>query len=603
MMLLHPLLAWGLAAIAVPILIHLLLRQRPRPLPWAAMRWLQAAHREASRRWKLTNWLLLALRCLAVALLALAVARPALPGLGGGDHLVLIIDRSASMGARGDDAGPLAAAQAALATADLPYARWSVVAVGTAGRAGAEGTEVVANGSRAAALEAIGRLAALPLPGGLDGTEPGALATALDPGCDVILVSDYQQDDGARALALCTPTARRAARWSVGRPGPNRWIAAAPEAGDPRPGEGGELRLRLGGPPGPLRIGIDGAPPVRVADAASGELRIPLPPLPAGEHSLRVVLDGGGLAYDDALDVPLRVRPALAALVVAERGDYAGAALLADDSGSAAARVSPGAFAGTALPAGGAVLLRGAVADAQRLAAWVQGGGVLWAGADLLRGDPALAALVPGLVRGEGEVPGGAYATGEPDLDEVLAAARRERVRPSGLPAGARVLLRAGQAPVVAALPAGRGWVVAELDGLTADQALAGRGTVPLWVVRTVRRLAAAAEAPQAWIAGQPAPEALRLGRAGVQTEVAAGQPLALAPGTWRAGTRAVVVLPSPDEARTAAQAPAGVATALADALPVRAGLDLGWWLLLAAIAVAAVEMAVAAWAGRRYGG
>jgi hypothetical protein len=603
MMFLHPLLAWGLAAIAVPILIHLLLRQRPRPLPWAAMRWLQAAHREASRRWKLTNWLLLALRCLAVALLALAIARPALPGLGGGDHLVLLVDRSASMGARGDDAGPLAAAQAALAGADLPYDRWSVVAVGAAGRTGPEGTEVVANGSRTAALEALGRLAALPLPGGLDGAEPGALAAALDPGCDVILVSDFQQDDGARAMALCTPSARRVARWAVGLPGPNRWIASAPDAGDPRPGEGGELRLRLGGAPGPLRIGIDGAPPVRVAERASGELRVPLPPLPAGEHRVRVMLDDGGLAYDDVLDVPLHVRPPLAALVVAERSDYAGAALLADDSGSAATRVSPGAFAGTALPAGGAVLLRGAVADAQRLAAWVQGGGVLWAGLDLLRDDPALAALIPGLVRHDGDVPGGAYATGEPDLDEILAAARRERVRQADLPAGARVLLHAGEIPVAVALSAGRGWVIAELDDLASDQALAGRGTAPLWVVRTVRRLSAAADAPLAWTAGIPAPEGIRLSRAGVQVDITAGQPLALAPGTWQAGARAIVVLPSPDEARTAAGPPPGVAATLTEALPVHAGLDLGWWLLLAAILVAGVEMTVAAWAGRRYGG
>lgn len=603
MTLLHPLLIWGLAAIAVPILIHLLLRQRPRPLPWAAMRWLMAAHREASRRWKLTNWLLLALRCLAVALLALAVARPALPGLGGGDHLVVVIDRSASMGARGGDAGPLAAAQAGLAAADLPYARWTVVAVGAPGRAGADGTELVANSARGAALEALSRLTALPLPGGLDGAEPAALAAALDPGCDVLLVSDFQQDDGAGALAMCRPLARRAARWAVGAPSPNRWIDGLPEAGDPRPGEGGELLLRLGGPAGPLRLGVDGATPVRVADRATGELRVPLPPLPAGDHVLRIVLDDGGLAYDDAIDAPLRVRPALSALVVAERGDYAGAALLADDAGAATQRTSPGAFAGTALPAGGAVILRGAITDAQRLAAWVQGGGVLWCALDLLRGDPALAALAPGLIPGESSVAGGAFAAGEPDIDETLSAARRERIRQTTLPAEAAILLRAGQAPAVAAVPAGRGWVVAELDDLAGDQALAGRGTTPLWVVRTVRRLSAAADASRAWTAGAPAPEAARLVRGGIQAEVAAGQPVLLAPGTWQAGARAMVVLPSPDEARTAAAVAPGIAASLTEALPVRAGLDLGWWLLIAALLVAAVEMAVAAWAGRRYGG
>ena len=600
--LLHPLLAWGLLAVAVPIIIHLLLRQRPRPLPWAAMRWLLAAHREASRKWKLTNWLLLFLRCLVVALLALAVARPALPGLGGGAHLVLVVDRSASMGARGDEAGPLAAAQAALATAELPYQRWSLVAVGVAGRSGPDGTELIASGERAGVLEALGRLTALPLPGGLDGADPGTLAASLEAGCDALLVSDFQQDDGARALAVCAGVARRASRWSVGSPAPNRWLAAAPEAGDPRPGEGGELRLRVGGPPGPVRIGIDGAPPVRVAERIAGELRVPLPPLPAGTHQLRVVLDDGGLAYDDAITVPLRVRPPLAALVVAEATDYAGAALLADDAGLAATRTAPGAFAGAALPPGGAVLLRTPVADAQRLAAWVRGGGVLWSDLDLLLADSALAGLAPGLVRGEGETPGGAYAAGEPDLDEILAAARRERVRVAVLPPGARILLRAGTAPVVAAVPAGRGWLVVELDRLADDQAFTARGTVPLWVARSVRRLAAAAESPQALVAGTAAPEAMRLTRDGVQVSIAAGERLALAPGTWTTGDRAIVVLPDPDEARTNGAPPAGASPALAEALPVRAGLDLGWWLLLAALLVAGTEMTVAAWAGRRYG-
>ena len=56
---LHPLLLWGASAIAVPILIHLLLRQRPRPRPWAAMRWLLAAAQAAQRRYRLTNLLLL----------------------------------------------------------------------------------------------------------------------------------------------------------------------------------------------------------------------------------------------------------------------------------------------------------------------------------------------------------------------------------------------------------------------------------------------------------------------------------------------------------------------------------------------------------------
>ncbi len=605
MSLLHPFLLWGLAAIAVPILIHLLLRDRPKPRPWAAMRWLLAAYQAAARRWKLTNWLLLLLRCLIIALLALAVARPALPGIGGGGHVVLMVDCSASMGARGDDPGPLAQAQATLAAAvhnggEMPYARWTLVTV-------ADTVDVVANGDRATVLEALSRLSASALPGGLDNAAAGSnaerLASAVESGCDALLISDFQQDDGGRLVALCERSARRTARWAVGAASPNRWISGPADAGDLRPGEGGDVLMHVSGAAAGLRLGIDGGPLVQVTGKATGSFRLPLPPLAAGEHQLRIQLENGGLAYDDILELPIKVRPPLSALVVADRSDYVGAALLADDNGLAATRIRPGVFAGTALPSGGAVLLRTPIADAQRLAMWVRGGGVLWAPLDLLLADPALAQLVIGVAHRDGDVPGGMYASGEPDIDEVLGAAKRERVRATQLPSSARVLLRAGSSPVIASVPAGRGWVVCELDDIEHDAALAGRGTAPLWVVRVVRRLAAIAESPSFWVAGQPAPAAATLIRGGAHVAIAAGAPLLVAPGAWSDAGRTVVVLPNPDEARTDVAAPASAVTSLAQALPARPALDLGLWLLLLAALVACAEMALAAWAGRTYGG
>ena len=55
---LHPALAWGAALAAVPLLIHLLNRQRHRPQPWAAMRFVLAAYRRTRRRAQLENLLL-----------------------------------------------------------------------------------------------------------------------------------------------------------------------------------------------------------------------------------------------------------------------------------------------------------------------------------------------------------------------------------------------------------------------------------------------------------------------------------------------------------------------------------------------------------------
>jgi hypothetical protein len=75
---LNPLLLAGALAVAVPVVIHLLNRQRFRRVEWAAMRFLRAALEKNRRRLRLEDALLLALRCLMIALLAFALARPAL---------------------------------------------------------------------------------------------------------------------------------------------------------------------------------------------------------------------------------------------------------------------------------------------------------------------------------------------------------------------------------------------------------------------------------------------------------------------------------------------------------------------------------------------
>ncbi len=103
----HPWLAWGAALCAIPLLIHLLNRQRHRPLPWAAMRFVLSAYRRTRRRVQLENLLLLLLRMAAVALLALALARPftgkespLAPLTERRRDMVLLVDGSASTGYR-----------------------------------------------------------------------------------------------------------------------------------------------------------------------------------------------------------------------------------------------------------------------------------------------------------------------------------------------------------------------------------------------------------------------------------------------------------------------------------------------------------------------
>lgn len=96
----------GLAGVAVPIILHLLSRARYKTIDWGAMMFLLGADRKQRQSARIRQWLLLAVRMLLIALLALALARPLLSGsmLGapgsGQVGAVLIFDRSASMSVR-----------------------------------------------------------------------------------------------------------------------------------------------------------------------------------------------------------------------------------------------------------------------------------------------------------------------------------------------------------------------------------------------------------------------------------------------------------------------------------------------------------------------
>jgi hypothetical protein len=96
-------LAAGLAA-ALPILIHLLFRQRTRTVSIGSLRFLHQVVKEHRRRRRVRQWVLLAMRMLAVLLLALLFARPYFDTsrLGGLEkEVVILVDASASMQAKG----------------------------------------------------------------------------------------------------------------------------------------------------------------------------------------------------------------------------------------------------------------------------------------------------------------------------------------------------------------------------------------------------------------------------------------------------------------------------------------------------------------------
>jgi hypothetical protein len=79
---LTPLLLAGMAAVAVPVVLHLVMRRQARQLSFPALRFVQQRRDSNRRRMKLRHLLLLALRCLLVAGIAFALARPTLKGSG-----------------------------------------------------------------------------------------------------------------------------------------------------------------------------------------------------------------------------------------------------------------------------------------------------------------------------------------------------------------------------------------------------------------------------------------------------------------------------------------------------------------------------------------
>ncbi|MDF1826210.1 MAG: BatA domain-containing protein [Verrucomicrobiales bacterium] len=100
---LFPLYLLGALAIAVPILLHLRKRPPKDHVPFSSHLFLEKTPERLTRRTRLDRWLLLALRCLALILLALAFCRPffrslSLPGEENSQaRAMILIDRSASM--------------------------------------------------------------------------------------------------------------------------------------------------------------------------------------------------------------------------------------------------------------------------------------------------------------------------------------------------------------------------------------------------------------------------------------------------------------------------------------------------------------------------
>ena len=188
------------AGAAVPLLLHLLRRRTGLPLSFPAVRYLRRAEQEHRREMRMRNLLLMALRVLAVVLLALAAARPLGPGIGAGHPptaFALVLDNSMStarvVGGRSVLDQLRDGALAALADAGSGDRVWLVTA-----------DRRVTGGSRADVVAAVKRVEPLAGAGQLSASVARAAALVRSSGL------------GARQVAVATDAQASGWRATVG---------------------------------------------------------------------------------------------------------------------------------------------------------------------------------------------------------------------------------------------------------------------------------------------------------------------------------------------------------------------------------------------------
>jgi Aerotolerance regulator N-terminal len=340
---LHPLALVGLAAAAIPALLHLLERRVAPEAEFPPLRYLSEAERQNARRLKLRHLLLLILRTAVIVLIVLAAARPLFPtrASGGSVHeptaLAVILDNSASSGLVADGRPALerlkAVARGSLSRASAADRLWLVLADGVA-RAGTPDALLATVDSAGvsarrldltAAVRAATRLVdAEPLPAREVHVVSDLQRTALGPGRAAVL-------RGVRVLALA-PVGQAPANHGVGAARVTDGVAAVSIVGTTGVGERGAV---------PVTLRIRGREVGRALAAPGSTASITLPPLGPGWWVGEAVLDADELRADDRRLLAWRIAPParVTALPSAGGGPFVAAALAVLEEGQ---RVRPG---------------------------------------------------------------------------------------------------------------------------------------------------------------------------------------------------------------------------------------------------------------------
>src|SRR5262245_45452656 len=101
---LTPLFFVALAGLAIPVLIHLIQREKKQIVHFPSLMFVRKVPYKSVRRRRIHNWLLLMVRLAAMALIVLAFARPfvrradsTLANVAGAREVVILLDQSYSM--------------------------------------------------------------------------------------------------------------------------------------------------------------------------------------------------------------------------------------------------------------------------------------------------------------------------------------------------------------------------------------------------------------------------------------------------------------------------------------------------------------------------
>lgn len=423
---LAPLFAGILAAIVVPLLVHLVHKERKEAVTFPSLMFVQRTPYQHASRQRIRDWLLFAARAAVIALLAAAFMRPVVartvtgsPAAGGATEVVVLLDRSMSMrhGERWSVAQRAVRERVASLRSDD---RLTLVAFDVRATAASEAT-----------ADRVSLSAAL------DSLAPGDAATRLAPAValarrilgasplpsrEVMIVSDFQRsawdlDDDVRMPAgtqvvpvdvgteevadrsVRSVDVRRDASASG-----DRVIVSARVINVGPAAKGVGVRLEANGRVVEQR---------RIDVPADGGGAVTFAPVTiAGDGApARVVLDTDAFPGDDAFHFLLRRPPRVGILLVehsdasAERGIFVQRALAIGDQPSFDVKLVRSASAGASDLAGRRLVILNDAGvppgiGAERLLAFVQGGG----GVLNALGERASGRAYPGA--GEGLLPG-----------------------------------------------------------------------------------------------------------------------------------------------------------------------------------------------------